>query len=79
MCEEIEIGAYSGAVECLGQFNSWTCECAVTTDLVQCVPVGGVVTTVARLIQSLHLFTLCARTQNLAVQYLSLHSDYHSN
>ena len=71
MCEVIEIGAYSGVVECLGQFNSWTGECAVTTDLVQCVPVGGVVTTVARLIQRLHLFTLCT---HIALQLEAGHS-----
>ena len=75
VCEVVEIGAYSGAVKCLGQFNSGTGEGAVTADLVQCVSVGGVVTSVARQIQRLQLFTLCASNNHI----VSPPSDYHSD
>ena len=54
----VEIGAHAGVVVRLGQFNSWTGEGAVTTDLVQCVSVSRVVTSVATLIQRLQTITL---------------------
>ena len=69
VCEVIEIGVYSCVVERLVQFNGWTGECAVTTDLVQCVSVGGLVTTVTRLVQRLQLVTLCARIKNCTQIY----------
>jgi len=61
--EVVEVGTYSGSVECVGQFNSRTGEGAVTTDLVQCVSVGCLVISVARLIQRLHPSALSSVNQ----------------
>jgi len=58
MSKMVEIGAHAGVVVRLGQFDSWTGEGAVTTDLVQCVSVSRVVTSVATLIQRLQTITL---------------------
>jgi len=57
----VEVCLNAGQVECLGQLHGGAGESAVTADLVQCVPVGSVVSPVARLIQRLQLFTLCTR------------------
>jgi len=63
--EVVEVGTYSGVVECVGQFNSRTGEGAVTTDLVQCVSVGCLVISVARLIQRLHPSALSSVNQTI--------------
>jgi len=65
VCEVVEVGAYSGVVECVVEVNSGTGEGAVTTHLVQCVSVGLLVTPVARQVQLLHLITLSAANQSI--------------
>jgi len=58
MCKVIEVRMYSGTVERLVQFNSWTSEGAITTDLVQCVSVSRLVSSISWLIECLHMLTL---------------------
>jgi len=79
MCKVIEIGANSGTVERLVQFNSWTSEGAVSTDLIQCISVSGLVCSITWLIKCLHLLTLCSRNNHNVPYSYPPYSEYHSD